>query len=182
MNPIHFSLVDETFDIGKSMAAHVALGCIRKDYHRKLKRTHYHDFERLAAKGDPIRTKDQDEMIQHIQDLEGHILSRCPPGLGCAESLVLILCVYLVFFKCKTHESMKAGALELSMVFLSNASKSMCPRATWASMDFQYPTSQPPTDFSGITSTNVLLNVGNTIIKRSHILCSWGPNIEFFMG
>ena len=70
---IDFSLEAETWDIGKSMATHASLGRIREEYHRELKGTHFYALGRLGPEGEPIRTRDLDKVVQHIQDLEGQI-------------------------------------------------------------------------------------------------------------
>ena len=72
-NPINFFLEVPTWSLGRSIAAHAALGRIRDEYHMDLKGTPFRMCGRRDDKGEIVRTMEDDSIASYIQDLKEHI-------------------------------------------------------------------------------------------------------------
>ena len=71
--PIDFHVDTATWGLGRGIAAHIALGRIREEYDEDLKRTSFVMYGRRDAKGDVVRTLEDETIASHIQDMEDHI-------------------------------------------------------------------------------------------------------------
>lgn len=71
--PINFFLEAPNWSLGRSIAAHAALGRICEEYHKDLKGTPYRMCGRRDHQGEIVRTRDDDTTASYIQDLEEHI-------------------------------------------------------------------------------------------------------------
>jgi hypothetical protein len=71
--PIDFYLDVGSWGLGKGIAAHIALGRIREEYAKELKKTSFVMYARRDANGEVVRTLEDETIASHIQDLEVHI-------------------------------------------------------------------------------------------------------------
>ncbi|XBH67896.1 hypothetical protein VPH35_096192 [Triticum aestivum] len=71
--PIEFSFDAPTWSLGKSMAAHISMGCIGEVYHRELKDTIYQICGRRDEQWEMISTKKDGSIAAFIQEQNQHI-------------------------------------------------------------------------------------------------------------
>ena len=71
--PIEFSFDAPTWSLGKSMAAHIAMGRIGEVYHKDLKDTIYQIFGRRDEQWEMISTRRDRSIAAFIQELNQHI-------------------------------------------------------------------------------------------------------------
>ena len=71
--PIEFSFDAPTWSLGKSMAAHIAIGRIGEVYHKELKDTIYQICGRRDEKWEMISTRKDRSITAFIQELNQHI-------------------------------------------------------------------------------------------------------------
>ena len=71
--PIEFSFDAPTWSLGKSMAAHIAMGRIGKVYHKDLKDTIYQICGRRDEQWEMINTRRDRSIAAFIQELNQHI-------------------------------------------------------------------------------------------------------------
>ena len=71
--PIEFSFDAPTWSLGKSMAAHIAIGRIGEVYNKDLKDTIYHICGRRDEKWEMIRTRRDGSIAAYIQEMGDHI-------------------------------------------------------------------------------------------------------------
>ncbi|XBI86609.1 hypothetical protein VPH35_094534 [Triticum aestivum] len=71
--PIEFSFDAPTWSLGKSMAAHIAMGRIGEVYHKDLKDTIYQICGRRDAQWEMISTRKDRSIAAFIQELNQHI-------------------------------------------------------------------------------------------------------------
>ncbi|SPT19071.1 unnamed protein product [Triticum aestivum] len=71
--PIEFSFDAPTWSLGKSMAAHIAMGCIDKVYHKDLKDIIYQICGRRDEQWEMISTRRDKSIAAFIQELNQHI-------------------------------------------------------------------------------------------------------------
>ena len=71
--PIEFSFDAPTWSLGKSMAAHIAMGRIGEVYHKDLKDTIYQICGRRDEQWEMICTKRDNSIAAFIQELNQHI-------------------------------------------------------------------------------------------------------------
>ena len=74
--PIEFSFYAPTWILGKSMAAHIAMGRIGEVYHKDLKDTIYQICGRHDEKWEMISTRKDKSIAAYIQELNQHIRRR----------------------------------------------------------------------------------------------------------
>ena len=74
--PIEFSFDAPTWSLGKSMAAHIAMGRIVEVYHKDLKDTIYQICERRDEQWEMISTRRDWSIAAFIQELNQHIHRR----------------------------------------------------------------------------------------------------------
>ena len=85
--PIRLVFVAPTWSLGKSMAAHIAMGRIGEVYHQELKDTIYQICGRRDAQWEMICTKKDRSIAAFIQELNQHI--RCQENQMCAGMIDL---------------------------------------------------------------------------------------------
>ena len=85
--PIEFSFDAPPWSLGKSMAAHIAMGCIREVYHKDLKDTIYQICGRRDEQWEMISTRKDRSIAAFIQELNQHI--RCQENQMCADMMDL---------------------------------------------------------------------------------------------
>ena len=73
MEPIEFSFDAPTRSLGKSIAAHIAMGHIGEVYHKDLKDTIYQISGRRDEKWEMINTRRDRSIATFIQELNQHI-------------------------------------------------------------------------------------------------------------
>ena len=71
--PIEFSFDAPTWSLGKSMAAHITIGCIDEVYHKDLKDTIYQICGRRDEQWEMISTRRDGSIAAFIQELNQHI-------------------------------------------------------------------------------------------------------------
>ena len=71
--PIEFSFDAPTWSLGKSMAAHIAMGCIGEVYRKDLKDTIYQICGRRDVHWEMISTRKDRSIAAFIQELNQHI-------------------------------------------------------------------------------------------------------------
>ena len=71
--PIKLAFEAPTWSLGKSMAAHIAMGCIGEVYHRELKDTIYQICGRRDEQWEMISTKKDGSIAAFIQEQNQHI-------------------------------------------------------------------------------------------------------------
>ena len=71
--PIEFSFDAPTWSLGKSMAAHIAMGRIGEVYHKDLKDTIYQICGHLYEQWKMINTRRDKSIAAYIQELNKHI-------------------------------------------------------------------------------------------------------------
>ena len=71
--PIEFSFDAPTWSLGKSMAAHIAMGRIGEVYHKDLKDTIYQICGRCDEQWEVISTRKDRSIAAFIQELNQHI-------------------------------------------------------------------------------------------------------------
>ena len=71
--PIEFSFGALTWSLGKSMVAHIAMGCIGEVYHKDLKDTIYQICGRRGEQWEMISTRRDKSIAAYIQELNQHI-------------------------------------------------------------------------------------------------------------
>ena len=71
--PIEFSFDARTWSLGKSMAAHIAIGRIGELYNKDLKDTTYQICGRRDEQWEMIRTRKDKSIAAYIQELNQHI-------------------------------------------------------------------------------------------------------------
>ena len=71
--PIEFSFDAPTWSLGKSMAAHIAIGRIGKVYNKDLKDTIYQICGRRDEQWEMICTRRDKSIAAYIQELNQHI-------------------------------------------------------------------------------------------------------------
>ncbi|SPT17416.1 unnamed protein product [Triticum aestivum] len=71
--PIEFSFDAPTWSLGKSMAAHITMGCIGEVYHNDLKDTIYQICGRRDEQWEMISTRKDRSIASFIQELNQHI-------------------------------------------------------------------------------------------------------------
>ena len=71
--PIEFSFDAPTWSLGKSMAAHIAMGCIGEIYKQELKDTIYQICGRRDEQWEMISTRKDRSIAAFIQELNQHI-------------------------------------------------------------------------------------------------------------
>ena len=74
--PIEFSFDAPTWSLGKSMAAHIAMGCIGEVYHKELKDTIYQIYGHRDEQWEMISTRKDRLIAAFIQELNQHIRRR----------------------------------------------------------------------------------------------------------
>ena len=85
--PIEFSFDAPTWSLGKSMPAHIAMGCIGEVYHKDLKDTIYQICGRQDEQWEMISTRRDRSIAAFIQELNQHI--RCRENQMCASMIDL---------------------------------------------------------------------------------------------
>ena len=85
--PIEFSFEAPTWSLGKSMAAHIAMGRIGKVYHKDLKDTIYQICGRRDEQWEMISTRKDRSIAAFIQELNQHI--RRQENQMCADMIEL---------------------------------------------------------------------------------------------
>ena len=71
--PIEFSFDAPTWSLGKSMAAHIAMGRIDEVYHKELKDTIYQICGRRDEQWEMINSRRDKSIASFIQELNQHI-------------------------------------------------------------------------------------------------------------
>ena len=71
--PIDFQIVFPTWTLGRNIAVHRALGCIREEYKDELFGSDLTMVSRKTADGEIVRTRNDDSILSFVQDLEVHI-------------------------------------------------------------------------------------------------------------
>ena len=85
--PIEFSFDAPTWSLGKSMAAHIAMGRIGEVYRKDLKDTIYQICGRRDEQWEMISTRKDRSIAAFIQELNQHI--RCQENQMCADMIDL---------------------------------------------------------------------------------------------
>ena len=73
IEPIEFSFDAPTWSLGKSMAAHIAIGRIGEVYNKELKETIYQICGRRDEQWEMIRTRKDRSIAAYIHELNQHI-------------------------------------------------------------------------------------------------------------
>ena len=85
--PIELSFEAPSWSLGKSMAAHISMGCIGEVYHRELKDTIYQICGRRDEQWEMISTKKDGSIAAFIQEQNQHI--RRQENQMCADMIDL---------------------------------------------------------------------------------------------
>ncbi|XBJ02301.1 hypothetical protein VPH35_021706 [Triticum aestivum] len=85
--PIEFSFDAPTWSLGKSMAAHIAMGRIGEVYHKELKDTIYQICGHRDEQWEMISTRKDRSIASFIQELNHHI--HCQENQMCASMIDL---------------------------------------------------------------------------------------------